>query len=374
MRCNPDKLRNIKPPNQGNIGQDHCDGRLDIGATGASAEPTVSAAWVNGMVELFNELALDVPALFRDAGIHLEEVAHADTRFEPDRVSVLWEIAIARTGNPDIGLALPEIVHPATFDSIAYVMMTCPTLLTGLERFLRYMRIVSDAAEIRLQKEPGGYGITIELASKCVPVPRARIEFVVITILNICRWMTGRDMRPTAVDFTCPPPVDPSPYERACLCPLRFGAPIHQIHFSLADLTAPLPMANSELAAMHDRLAGEHLNRLDSDKASYRIRQLIIARLPDGDLLRADIAKAMCLSERTLQRRLQEEGTSFNELVDETRRALADQYLRNNDLTLAQAGYMVGFADQSAFFRASKRWFGTSPGEYRSRLSEKRMR
>lgn len=338
------------------------------------AERTVSAAWVKGMVELFNGLTLDVPSLFRDAGIDPEELAHADNRFWPDRVSAVWELAIARAGNPDIGLALPEVIHPASFDSITYVMMTCPTLLAGLERFLRYMRIVSDAADIHLHSEPGGYGMTIELASNGAPVPRARIEFVVITVLNICRWLTGRDMHPAAVDFTCPQPADLSPYERACHCPLRFGAPIHQIHFFLADLTAGLPMANMELAAMHDRLAGEHLKRLDCAKASYRIRQLVIERLPDGDPLRADIAKEMCLSERTLQRRLQEEGTSFNELVDETRRALADQYLRKRDLTLAQAAYLLGFADQSTFFRACKRWFDTSPGQYRSRLAEKVMR
>jgi AraC-like DNA-binding protein len=80
----------------------------------------------------------------------------------------------------------------------------------------------------------------------------------------------------------------------------------------------------------------------------------------------------MCLSERTLQRRLQEEATSFNELVDDTRRELADQYLRDSQLTLAQVAYLLGFADQSTFFRACKRWFGTSPGEYRSRVAKGR--
>lgn len=329
---------------------------------------TVSGAWVKGIVELFEGLRLDVPALFRDAGLDISELKNPDVRFSPERISGLWELAIERTGNPDIGLAMPNVPHPASFDSIAYVMMSCPHLLAGLERFLRYMRIVSDAANIEMHEEEGGYGMTVTLESGGHDVPRARIEFVLVTILNLCRWLTGRDMHPIAVDFPHPEPLNLKPYQDAFRCPLHFNAKVHQLHFSTADLTAPLPMANPELAAMVDRMAGERLKQLDSKGVSYKARELIVRRLPDGDPLRADVAKEMCLSERTLQRRLQEEGTSFNELVDDTRRELADQYLRKSDLTLAQVAYLLGFADQSTFFRACKRWFDTSPGDYRNRL------
>ena len=74
------------------------------------------------------------------------------------------------------------------------------------------------------------------------------------------------------------------------------------------------------------------------------------------------------LSERTLQRRLQEEATSFVQLLDDTRRELAEQYLGRLQLSLAQAAYLLGFSDQRSFFRACKRWFKVSPGQYRSRL------
>lgn len=330
------------------------------------AARTVSAAWVKGIAELFQALGLDSHALFRDAGLDLDALKNHDVRFAPANISALWELAIEHTGNPDIGLALPDVVHPASFDSIAFVMMTCPNLLTGLERFLRYMRIVSDAADIALHQEEGGYAMTIALESDGRPVPRARIEFVVVTVLNICRWLTGRDMRPLAADFPYPVPDNLESYQNAFRCALHFNAQVHCLHFAQGDLMASLPMANAELAAMHDRLAGEHLSRLDRGKFSEKIRAIIMGRLPDGDPLRVDIAKEMCMSERTLQRRLQEEGTSFNQLVDDTRRELAEQYLRNSDLTLSQAAYMLGFADQSTFFRACKRWFDCSPGDYRS--------
>jgi AraC-like DNA-binding protein len=74
------------------------------------------------------------------------------------------------------------------------------------------------------------------------------------------------------------------------------------------------------------------------------------------------------MSERTLQRRLEEEDTSFVQLLDDTRRELAEQYLGRLNLSLAQAAYLLGFADQSSFFRACRRWFDLSPGQYRSQL------
>jgi AraC-like DNA-binding protein len=90
--------------------------------------------------------------------------------------------------------------------------------------------------------------------------------------------------------------------------------------------------------------------------------------LPDGEPRRTDIASILEMSERTLHRRLESEGTSFEHLLDDTRRELAQQYLGQSDMSLADAAYLLGFGDRSSFFRASKRWFGTSPRHYRIRL------
>jgi AraC-like DNA-binding protein len=95
---------------------------------------------------------------------------------------------------------------------------------------------------------------------------------------------------------------------------------------------------------------------------------MIIRRLPDGEPKRDQIAGELGMSERTLQRRLEQEGTSFIQLMDDTRRELAEQYLGRLQLSLAQAAYLLGFADQSSFFRACRRWFDLSPGQYRSQL------
>ena len=134
-------------------------------------------------------------------------------------------------------------------------------------------------------------------------------------------------------------------------------------------MAAPLPTSNPQLAEMHERFAGEFLRHFDHAQISYRVRELIIRRLPDGEPRRDEVAHELCMSERTLQRRLEEEATSFVQLLDDTRRELAEQCLGRLHLSLAQAAYLLGFADQRSFYRACRRWFHVSPGQYRSRLS-----
>ena len=149
---------------------------------------------------------------------------------------------------------------------------------------------------------------------------------------------------------------------------MLFDAPRNSLLFAAGDMVAGLPTSNPSLAELHERFADEYLQHFDHAQISYRAREMIIRRLPDGEPRRDEIASELCMSERTLQRRLEEEGTSFIQLMDDTRRELAEQYLGRLQLSLAQAAYLLGFADQSSFFRACRRWFDLSPGQYRSQL------
>jgi AraC-like DNA-binding protein len=150
---------------------------------------------------------------------------------------------------------------------------------------------------------------------------------------------------------------------------LRFNAPVNALLFAHTDVTLPLPTAHPELAEMHERIASEHLQRLDPAQTCHRVRAVIIRHLPDGEPRRPKIAAILGMSERTLQRRLAAEGISFQRLLDDTRHELAQHYLSQRNLSLADTAYMLGFSDQSSFFRAVRRWFGVSPRHYRIRLT-----
>jgi AraC-like DNA-binding protein len=323
---------------------------------------------VRGIVELLAAEGLDVAEVLAAAGIDAATLDAPGARIPTEAITRLWEVAVARSGNELIALTHGQGPRPKSFDVVGYAMMSCADLREGLERLIRYLRLLSDALTIRRTEEGGQYRLELELRGGARPVPRQRMEFILLTLLNFCRWVCGRAIVPVGVAFAYPAPRDDEPYRTAFGCPVVFDAEISSFAFSSDDLGVPLPTANPSLAALHERFVGDYLGHFERDRTSHRVREALVRRLPDGEPRRDEVARELCMSERTLQRRLEEEATTFGELLDATRRELAEQYLQRLQLTLTQAGFLLGFSDQTSFFRACKRWFGVPPGQYRRQL------
>jgi AraC-like DNA-binding protein len=327
-----------------------------------------SAVWVKGIADMLAAEGLDARALVVAAGIEPAALESPDARLPTEKISRLWELAVERSGNPLIGLAQHDVVRPASFDVVGYTMMSCANLRGAFERLIRYLLIISDAFTMTMSEEGAGYRMSFVLFGGNRPIPRQRIDYILVTLIGFCRWISGRDVHPLAIESPYPAPPDAAPYRAAFRCPISFNAPRNSLLFAAADMVAPLPTSNPLLAELHERFAGEYLRHFDHVQISYRAREVIVRRLPDGEPRRDEVASELCMSERTLQRRLEEEATSFIQLLDDTRRELAEQYLGRLHLSLAQAAYLLGFADQSSFFRACRRWFDLSPGQYRDQL------
>jgi AraC-like DNA-binding protein len=329
---------------------------------------TTAATWVRGVIEVLAAEGLDVRSLQAEAGIDPAALSAPGARVPTEQISRLWELAAVKSGNPAIGLAQHQAATPATFDVVGYAMMSCANLLEAFDRLQRYLQILSDALTLSLAKEGDRFRVSFELFGGDHPVPRQRVEFILVRLVTFCRWISGRDIRPAAIELPYPAPENLGPYDAAFRCPVRFGAQSNGLVFAMVDMTKPIPTSNPVLAELHERFAGEYLRRFNHTQTSQRAREAIVRRLPDGEPRRDEVARELCMSDRTLQRRLEAEATSFAELLDGTRRDLAEQYLSRLHLSLAQAAYLLGFADQSSFFRACKRWFELSPAQYRHQL------
>jgi AraC-like DNA-binding protein len=329
---------------------------------------TTSAVWVRGIAEMLAAEGLDVASLFAAAGIDLAALQGPAVRLSTEKLSHLWELAVERSCNPAIALAQHQVARPESFDVVGYTMMSCADLHGAFERLMRYLLILSDALTMTMTEEADGLRIDFVLFGGERPIPRQRIEFIFITVVGFCRWICRSDVSPRAVELAYPGPADLAPYRSAFRCEVSFGAERNSLTFARADMNRALPTFNAQIAELHERFAGEYLRHFDHAQTSFRVREAIVRRLPDGEPRRDDVAVELRMSERTLQRRLEQEQTSFVQLLDDTRRELADQYLGRLHLSLAQAAYLLGFADQSSFFRACRRWFKVSPGQHRTRL------
>jgi AraC-like DNA-binding protein len=328
---------------------------------------TTAGAWVRAVGDFLQSQGLDLPTLCRAAGLSERTFEGTAASMHTEAMSRIWEEAVRLSGNPAISLLPGSGVRPANLDVVGYAMMASPHLLASLERLVRYTRIVSEAASTGLTEVPEGWAFEFDLYGGSRPVPRQRFEFDLLALLNFFRWICGCELSPRSVAFVDPGPPDPSRHAQAFGCAVSFDAPGYRMVFARDDLLRPLCTSNAVLTEMHDRFAIERLQGLGSDRISLRVRDVIIRKLPEGEPRREDVAGALCMSERTLQRRFQDEGLSFQQLLDRTRKDLAQQYLRQPDVSLAQAAYMLGFSDQSNLHRACKRWFEMSPGQYRAR-------
>ncbi len=321
-----------------------------------------------GIVKALEMDGLDCRALFKQLGLDFDALEDPDARFPQDSMTRLWQLAVTLSGNPAIGLNMGKVVRPASFHVVGYALMSSRTLIEGFQRLVRYQRIIAESADLSIRQLKEGYGLILTVHGDHLPPTRQSAEASLACALAMCNWLTGRSLHPVKVLFQGAEPDDPEPYRQAFPAPLVFGAPYDALIFHRADMEASLPTANVAMAELHDRFAGEYLARFSESRVTHRTRQVLCRLLPQGEPKREVVAQKLHLSQRTLQRRLLEEGTCFQNLLDDTRRELAEQYLAQPTMTLLEIAYLLGFADPSNFFRAFRRWFDTTPGEYRARL------
>ena len=168
-------------------------------------QPSCAAFWVRAIADALESEGLDLQALFAEAGLELAALRDPDRRFASDKVDHLWRLALARSGNPTLGLASSKVAKPASFDVVAYTMMSAPNLLGILERMSRYIRIFNDAALVTINGDAEGFRLTLEIYAGQQPVPWQRFGFDLMTFLTFCRWVTARDLRPIALELTLAP-------------------------------------------------------------------------------------------------------------------------------------------------------------------------
>lgn len=332
---------------------------------------TSSAAWVRGIADMFAAAGLPAAALCTEAGIDLPTLQQQpQTRVDVDRVSRLWEVAAARYGQPGLGLERDLAARYGNVDLVGYALASGPNLLVGFEHLQRQMALISDATTFEMKRDPRGQGywLAISHIGATRPIPRQRVEFAVLTLFMLCGWLTRREPVPLAVEFITPPPAEDSRYRAAFGVLPRFGQPANRFLLSEADLLAPIPTHNPSLWALHERLVEAELGQLGQTLASTRVRTEIARVLHLGEPRREDIAARLHLTDRTLQRRLQAESVSYQQLLDDTRCELARQHLSDERRSLAEIADLLGFSDQSNLFRACKRWFGMPPGQYRAQV------
>lgn len=306
----------------------------------------------------------DPEPLFREAELDMALLSNPDTRYPGDRVQHLWQLAVDASGDPCFGFVVGEQVQPVVLHGLGFSWLASDTLRDALIRLVRYSRLISTAANMQLQDTDDGLDLVL-LPPEGVKLTPAFQDAGMSGFLRMCRLTAGDEIDPAHVSLKHPRPGCDSKLQAYFRAPIEYDAANNILSFSKQLVDTPLTNANPGLARINDQSVVDYLARFDRDSLTMQVRSRIIERLPDGTPNQGTIAQSLNVSLRSLQRKLNNEETSFKALLESTRRELALHYIRETHRSLGEITYLLGFSEPSNFTRAFKRWTGVSPHEYR---------
>jgi AraC-like DNA-binding protein len=330
-------------------------------------EPTTIAAAARLIGEtLQNHYSQDPLPVFKQANIDPERLSVSGARYPYSSMQQLWAASVEITGDPCFGIIVGRNIRPTTFHALGFSWISSRTLLESLQRLCRYSKLLTTApTELRLYKQDDTWILEDEaLINREKETHPAGIDAFMMAMVGLCRQASNKNFCPQEVFLRRPDEGHKEIYIQAFDAPVHFNADHDQIVFNAAELEAPLPGDNLELALTNDRIAEEYISALDPSNIATEVRKLLVELLPSGDASQQHIAKQMNRSLSTLQRQLATEGTNYKEIREQTRQELAEKYVREGRYSLSQVAYLLGFSDQSNFSRAFRRWTGHSPGHY----------
>jgi AraC-like DNA-binding protein len=335
------------------------------------AGPTISAMVARAV--LFAAAAQQgiAPAALCDAvGLEPDLVADIDGRIPAAVMGALWEEAGAL--DPSFGLHLGELAVTTHFALPWHILRAGANIREGVARLIAAWRVFNDIGP------PPEFVVSSTGAKDAEAVlrlhtqdatgsaPRHAVEFMATWFVMAVRRATGRDLNPKRIAFAHATSSDTAEHVRIFKCAVAFGAEAAEIVYSNDALEIPLADPDPELAQLLAHQAGMLAAKLPSRIGfASRVREVALPLLSDGELSIETVATLLGAGTRSVQRRLQDEGTSFKTVISELRKDVAMTYLRDQAHSLAEVAILLGFSDQASFHRAFVRWTGSTPGAVR---------
>jgi AraC-like DNA-binding protein len=320
---------------------------------------TVSTALVRMVLGGASRLGIDAKSLMQTAGVPSWTIGNDDLRVATPRLGRLWEGAVAQVGSACLGLRVANHWQPGSLHVADYLFLTAATLREALAMVAPYERVVNDAGcnDILLVERDGYATIRYQVRGLNPIVNAVASEFALAILLQMARHATGREITPALVEFaTAAPPVHGELIDAFGTSRINFDAVQSAMTFTQADLDAPLRSADPVLAQIlrqrADALLGDTSGRI---QWIDRFRRVLNDCLEQQDGLLRAAAGRLALSPRTLQRRLEQEGTSWRAEMDAARRDSAWRML-SSGIPKETVALCLGYSDDRVLRRAIHRW------------------
>lgn len=307
-------------------------------------------------------------SLLEEVGLGATPLTDPEVRAPQAAYNQLWEKVEARSGDPDLGLHLAERLDLDAFHVVGHLAARSPTFGAALERIAKYSRILHDAGRVEVEARGGLTWVYPGCRGLPHGVPRPVAESSAASVVLLGRQLTQTHFSPVEVHFRHAEPPSLREHQRIFGVRPSFNHPENALAFEPAVLSLTIRTESRGLLTYLDAYAAEVLAKLPPDEEDFgaQVLRMILGTFGGGEIEATTIAKRLAMHPRTLQRRLEELGTSFQSLYDEARRSLAERYLAEDRLAIGEIAFLLGYSDPSNFHRAFRRWTGRTPAQFRA--------
>lgn len=341
--------------------------RFDISRQMAKTPPSIAATSTLAMLRTAEARGVRTADLLETAGLTRASLEDPDARLPGPTVLTIWNSLRERTDDAALQLAAPTNLPFGAYRVIDYLVASSDTVGDGIGRFARFFGLIADGVALRIEQADGGHCLSMTMEDGG-PVPSVYVDYVFAALVSRVRMRMRHDLRAQQVELCLMEPQEATVYTEFFGAPIRFGSSANRLCFSSDMWDAPTQSADASLALLLEEHARILAQRLPVVASGYRaeVQKAVASVVPDGGSA-ALVARTLHVSVRTLQRRLGASGATFREVADTVRGQLAEEYLTDPKVSIAEVAFLLGFSDQSSFNRAFRRWTGEAPGRWRRR-------
>ncbi|WP_374665237.1 AraC family transcriptional regulator ligand-binding domain-containing protein [Acinetobacter sp.] len=272
----------------------------------------------------------------------------------------------AQLQRPALGLEIAELVQPKHLGIIAYIAMSCENLGEALHRYHDFHRLIYDGTPLQVSAEQDLLSIRWSSLPKQMSSQLTDEIAIALMVGFLKHFMDFKDISLHEVHFQYPAPKHVALYEQYFRCKVRFSQPFSQVLMPVQELSKPFMQGDQTLQQLLTQQAHSLLEKLPhTTQTDHRLQQAILTGLQKNLFQIEHIASQLNISVRQLQRHLQQQGTSYQQRMQEIRCMMAEEYLRDPHLSLHEIALLLGYSEQSAFQRAFKQWQRQTPQQWR---------
>ncbi|WP_415059001.1 AraC family transcriptional regulator ligand-binding domain-containing protein [Halopseudomonas sp.] len=282
----------------------------------------------------------------------------------------ILENAQSIMSSPEFGLRLGCRLKPSSHGPMGYLVLSSPDVLTAMESFAEYLPLRLPFSAVQITQDADWLTYTLQLKVDASPaVRRVLQECFALMLQSVVESVVDRELTESRIGLAHGKPAYHRLYAEYLHCPVQFSQPANTFQVPIELALQANAAGHSESYAVARALCRGLLEHMPSSQLSTRdrVRRLLLSN-PAGTMTANDVARALFVTKRTLQRRLELEGTSYRGVTESLLAELATRHLGEGGLTIESVAVMLGYNDTAAFRKAFHRWFGQSPSDYRAAI------